>query len=224
MMIEKDAKILVLAPHPDDFDAIAITLKQLQQNGNSIFLVVISGAASGVEDSFCASCPNMSKSEIREQEQLASCKFFGLPKDNIRFLRLKEDANGDPEDSTGNLQILKTYVDEISPGVVFMPHWNDTNPGHRRTYSMFKKAECKALIYLNRDAKTIKMRTDYYTFFGVSEANWKAELLRHHISQHQRNLNTRGHGLDERVLQVNRNIAKDGGSAAPYAEAFEIEK
>jgi LmbE family N-acetylglucosaminyl deacetylase len=224
MIIEKNAKILVLAPHPDDFDAIAVTLKRLQQNGNIIYLIVISGAASGVEDSFCVSCPGMSKSEIREQEQLASCNFFGLPEDNIKFLRLKEDENGDPEDSTANLQILKIYLDEINPDVVFMPHWNDTNAGHQRTYSMFKKAGCKALIYLNRDAKTIKMRTDYYTFFGESEANWKAALLRHHISQHQRNLNTRGHGFDKRVLQVNRNIAKEGGSAAPYAEAFEIEK
>ena len=223
MKIKKDAKILVLAPHPDDFDAIAVTLKQLQQNGNSIFLAVISGAASGVEDRFCGSCPGMSKSEIREQEQLASCKFFGLPEDNIRFLRLKEDVDGDPEDSTLNLQTLKTYLDEINPDVVFMPHWNDTNAGHQRTYSMFKKTECKALVYLNRDAKTIKMRIDHYTFFGESEASWKAELLRHHISQHQRNLNTRGHGFDERVLQVNRSIAKEGGAAALYAEAFEIE-
>jgi LmbE family N-acetylglucosaminyl deacetylase len=224
MIIEQNAKILVLAPHPDDFDAIAVTLKRLQQNGNIIYLAVISGAASGVEDSFCVSCPGMSKSEIREQEQLASCNFFGLPEDSIKFLRLKEDENGDPEDSTANLQILKIYLDEINPDVVFMPHWNDTNAGHQRTYSMFKKAGCKALIYLNRDAKTIKMRTDYYTFFGESEASWKAALLRHHISQHQRNLNTRGHGFDKRVLQVNRNIAKEGGSAAPYAEAFEIEK
>jgi len=73
------------------------------------------------------------------------------------------------------------------------------------------------------DPKTIRLRTDIYLPFGEEAAGWKASLLRCHRSQQQRNLNTRGHGFDERILQVNRRIAQDLGLAELYAEAFELE-
>jgi len=75
---------------------------------------------------------------------------------------------------------------------------------------------------LSRDPKTVSMRIDLYMPFGEREAEWKAELLRFHDSQHQRNLNTRGHGFDERILTTNRHIARELGIDAPYAEAFEL--
>ena len=59
--------------------------------------------------------------------------------------------------------------------------------------------------------------------FGQREADWKAELLRYHDSQHQRNLRTRGHGFDERVLAVNRRIARELSLDDEYAEAYEVE-
>lgn len=220
--IDKESKVLVLAPHPDDFDAIAVTLRIFRDNGNYIELAVISGAESGVEDSFCENHPAMTKAGIREEEQLASCSFFGLPESQVCFLRLREDEDGAPVESEDNLKILRKYVLKINPDIVFMPHWNDTNAGHRRTYSMFSKIAEDVIIYLNQDPKTIKMRHDIYTLFDEDDAKWKAELLRCHKSQHQRNLNTRGHGFDERVLQVNRRIAEEGACGAPYAEVFEI--
>ena len=77
--------------------------------------------------------------------------------------------------------------------------------------------------FLIRDPKTTDMRIDCYIEFTEQEARWKAELLRCHASQHQRNLNTRNHGFDERILQVNRESARILGICQPYAEAFEIE-
>ena len=223
MEIPTSSKVLVLAPHPDDFDAIAVTLSIFRDNGNYIELAVVSGAKSGVEDSFLKAYPYMTKVEIREREQLASCKLFGLSKSQVKFLRLHEDETGAVMESADNLEIVKKYIHEIKPDIVFMPHWNDTNAGHRRTYSMLKKIAKNLIIYLNRDPKTIKIRQDIYTLFSEEDAKWKAELLRCHKSQHQRNLNTRNHGFDERVLQVNRQTAEEGGCAAPYAEVFEID-
>jgi len=224
MKIPQDSKVLVLAPHPDDFDAVAVTLKIFRDNGNHIELAVVSGAESGVEDSYCEKHPGMTKAKIREGEQLASCRFFGLPESRVSFLHLKEDENGDPVESENNLKTLEKYILKIKPDIVFMPHWNDTNPGHQRTYSMFKRVAKDVTVYLNRDPKTLEMRPDICTPFEGKNAQWKAELLRCHKSQHQRNLNTRGHGFDERVLRVNRQIAQENGCAAPYAEIFEIEK
>ena len=47
-------------------------------------------------------------------------------------------------------------------------------------------------------------------------------MLRHHRSQQERNLRTRGHGFDARVLEVNREAARELGAALPYAEVFEL--
>jgi hypothetical protein len=66
------------------------------------------------------------------------------------------------------------------------------------------------------------MRTDLYMPFDAAAASWKADMLRLHRSQHERNLNTRGQGFDERVLAVNRQAGLDLNAA--YAEVFELER
>jgi len=75
---------------------------------------------------------------------------------------------------------------------------------------------------LIHDPKTIQMRHDLYTVFGEDEAEWKGQLLRFHQSQHQRNLRTRQYGFDERILKVNRQIARELQASASYAEGFEL--
>ena len=287
-------KVLVLAPHPDDFDAIGVTLRILRDNGNPILLAVVTSGASGVEDGYRLAAPTSgnrgaedgyrlaaptsgsrgaedgyrltapttgshgvvgtfseavarkSKSEIREREQLESCALFGLPEERVSFLRLHEDEQGHPHDDRDNRRAVRDCIREARPDAVFLPHDNDTNAGHRRTYSMFAAATASLKLtltaFLNRDPKTIAMRHDAYTFFGEQEARWKAKLLRCHDTQQQRNLATRGHGLDDRILGVNRQTAADYRGPAPsplepssadavnraslrlgLAEAFEIE-
>jgi hypothetical protein len=96
----------------------------------------------------------------------------------------------------------------------------------RRTYDTFQSIVTadKARVHacLNLDAKTLSMRPDLYMYFGEEEAAWKAQLLRFHRSQHERNLKTRGHGFDERVLKLNRESAAKEGGPMPYAEIFEL--
>jgi len=228
ILLPPGIKIVILAPHPDDFDAIAVTLKKFQKCDANLALAVISGAESGVEDSFMINHPKKTKAEIREEEQISSCLFFGLKNNNITFLHLSEDNNGDPIDNSSNYEIIKNYVINKSPDIIFLPHGNDTNMGHVRTYAMCKKVlietELQATLFLNRDPKTIEMRNDAYIVFDEEDANWKAQLLRHHKSQHQRNFNQRGHGFDERVLAVNRKIAEELPEEFKYAEVFKIEK
>jgi LmbE family N-acetylglucosaminyl deacetylase len=220
-------RVLVLAPHPDDFDAIGITLRTLQENGNLIDVAVLTSGASGVEDDFAPQLTPERKAAIREEEQRTSCLFFGLPPERLTFLRLAEDAQGHLEDSGQNLSRLKAYWDTHLADLVFLPHGNDTNAGHQRTYRLFRRLIAveprSPLAFLNRDPKTIDMRQDVYTVFGESEALWKGELLRCHQTQHARNLRTRRHGFDERILRVNRQTASELGAAAAYAEVFELE-
>ncbi len=220
-------RLVVLAPHPDDFDAIGITLRHFRDRGCRIDLAVVSSGASGVEDVFSGRPDSMVKATIREEEQRASCRFFGLPDASLTFLRLAEDEEGHPMETVENAGRIRRYLAEKRPQIVFLPHGNDSNAGHRRTYAMFREyAQSCAdplVAFLNRDPKTIRMRPDLYTVFDQQAADWKGTLLRFHQSQHQRNLRTRHHGFDERILQVNR---ADGAGLSPpaeYAEVFEVE-
>jgi LmbE family N-acetylglucosaminyl deacetylase len=218
--------VLVLAPHPDDFDAIGVTLRFCQRNGNAI-TVGVARTGSGVEDSYC-SLPTLAvKEAIREKEQRASCRFFGLSESSLTFLDLARHERDQPLESPVNVERLAEFILPRRPAIVFLPHGNDTNSGHRRMYSMFKqvveRADFPVIAFLNRDPKTIAMRDDVFMPFGEEEARWKATLLRFHDSQHQRNLNTRGHGFDERILSVNRQAARKLAIREEYVESFEVE-
>jgi len=221
-------RALVLAPHPDDFDAIAITLHYLQARGNEIHLAVLSGGSKGVEDGYTNPPPSWEqKAQLREQEQLNSCDFFGLSPSRISFLRLPEAADGELAQDRSSQARVRNQIDQTSPDVLFLPSGNDINTGHQRTYDMARKAVRglgKTLLALyNRDAKTLSFRTDLYAEFNQTQADWKRSLLRFHHTQQARNIATRGHGFDDRILNFNRKLAHELRLEAPYAEAFQIE-
>jgi LmbE family N-acetylglucosaminyl deacetylase len=220
--------IFVLAPHPDDFDAVGVTLKYFSKRGADIRLAVATSGSSGVEDSFCFPPTGENKGLAREKEQSDSCCFFGLPEKAFSFSRLPEDEEGHPLDSRENASRIAENLTLEKPDIVFLPHGNDTNAGHRRIFRFFREAVIsvglKLVAFYNRDPKTIEMRNDVYMTFGENEALWKAELLKFHKSQHVRNLNTRGIGFDERILEQNRFYAKEYlDGKVSYAEVFEIE-
>ena len=224
--IPKEHSILVLAPHPDDFDAIGVTMRFFRVNGNPLYVMVATSGARGVEDSFCSPTTLEVKSKIREQEQIASCHFFGLPATHLTFIRLEEDNTGQLLENQANVLRVKQHVLKKRPAVVLLPHWHDTNLTHQRVYSMFHKVALEAAYplaaFLNRDPKTIQMRCDLYLGYTETAAAWKGELLRFHLSQHLRNLNKRGYGMDERILKVDQHSAEACSTGSPYAEIFEI--
>lgn len=237
------APVLVLAPHPDDFDAIGVTLRQLHESGHSIHLAVATSGAGGVDDADCTAPAAGAKAALREGEQRASCRFFGLPEEKLKFLRLFMDERGHPVVGDVNVGAVRALLAEVRPAAVFLPHGHDTSVGHQRVYALLRAAAPLAvkslaaadgaeqgglaslpcMAFLNRDPKTIAMRYDVVTPFGEDLAAWKATLLRCHQTQHLRNLRRRGHGLDERILAVNRDSAVTCGVAEPYAEVFEVE-
>jgi LmbE family N-acetylglucosaminyl deacetylase len=219
-------RVALLGPHPDDFDAIAVTLRHFRDAGNGISVAVLSGGASGVEDGYCEPPSDDRKVELRRLEQRASCRMFGLPDDALEFLPLSEDVDGEPDNTPANAEILVNHLARIHPDIVFLPHGNDQKPGHRNVYALVQQAAARhpspLVAFLNRDPKTVSCRLDAFTRYGEEDARWKAQLLRCHDSQQQRNLNTRGHGFDERILEHDRKNAAECGGAT-YAEAFEIQ-
>jgi LmbE family N-acetylglucosaminyl deacetylase len=227
LAIPPDLRVAILAPHPDDFDAAGVTLRMFQRNGNRIELAVLTSGASGVEDSFCSPPLRAEKARVRENEQRASCRFFGLPPEQVAFLRLAEDETGELADRRENEQAIRRYLLEAAPQIVFLPHGNDTNRDHRLVWSLSRRTASEldlgVTAFLIRDPKTVAMRVDAYTAFDEEEADWKVRLLQFHRSQQQRNLNTRKKGFDDRILGVNKQAAMELRIPAPYAEAFELE-
>ncbi len=220
-------RLLVLAPHPDDFDAIAVTLKYFQENGNQILLLVLTGASSGVKDSFLSQPTKERKEHVRENEQRKALEFFGFPLANVRFLRLPENKNGDMILDDKCRFTVGQFFQEFAPDMVILPYGEDTNQGHQRTFSLARelaKAASKPILALyNQDPKTIQFRLDVYTAFDETISLWKREMLRFHQSQHTRNLETRGIGFDDRILNINTEIASQIDTYSKYAEGFQIE-
>jgi len=220
-------RILVVGPHPDDFDAIGVTMRFFQDHGHRIHVAVMR-TGSGVEDSYCTSPTWEKKATLREAEQRRSVQFFGLEEGSLTFLDMEQDEKSHPTLAPANLDTLRDVLFRVHPDFVFCPHGNDTNASHRAVYAMIRRVGGQApwpmMVFLNRDPKTLTMRFDCYLAFGEEPARWKSRLLRFHDSQHQRNLNTRHHGFDERILSVNRDTARQLGIAEPYAEVFELER
>ena len=213
-----------------------MTLKALEEGGATVHLAVATSGASGVDDCDCDPPTKQAKAALREEEQRASCRLFGLPEERLRFLRLEEDAGGHPVIGAGNGTLIAAALAEAAPDAVFLPHGNDTSLGHRRVYEMVRSAtdawarrptgpgaSRTVLALLNRDPKTIAMREDVVWPYDGERAAWKGALLRCHASQQRRNQRTRGRGFDERILAMDHDTARRHRLAEPYAEAFELE-
>jgi LmbE family N-acetylglucosaminyl deacetylase len=224
--ISASLRIAVAAPHPDDFDAIAITMRWFQKNGNEIALAVLTSGTSGVENGFAGAGTPEAKRKVREAEQRASCELFGLDPARLEFLRLSEDFEAHPLPTGDNIAMVRAFLARFHPDIIFLPHGNDTNVAHQRTHEfvtgIVEKERLSVFLCLNEDPKSLGIRRDLTVGFDESEAEWKACLLRLHASQHERNLRTRGRGFDERILSMNRRAAVELGSSARYAEAFEL--
>ncbi len=224
--IPSGLRIGMLGPHPDDFDAIAWTMRVLRERGGQIDLAVVTDGASGVDDAFLPGATQERRGLIRDDEQRASLRYFGLPEEHFTFLHLREDETGHPVVDSANVDRIRTFLRMTLPQIVFLPHGNDTNPGHRRTYEMFRMVVREERMtlgsFLIRDPKTVHMRIDCYTGYDDEGARWKSTMLLHHRSQHERNLRTRQHGFDERILRVNRQAAAELGLPLPYAETFQM--
>jgi LmbE family N-acetylglucosaminyl deacetylase len=237
-----DGKVLVLGPHPDDPESIAITCRLLMHYGCEIWYTIVSMSPSGVEDQYAEKWGNgnsvsleKKKSEIRRMEQTFAAEMFGLPGNRLAFLGIEETKE---LDSPENLTRMQAHLESVEPDIVIMPVGNDSNQTHAWVHQGFRKCtkeltlkkEKPIVALYNEDPKTIEMRHDLFVLFGEESGDWKRRLLRVHTSQQQRNIHSRGIGFDDRILNMNhlsyRNLQERLPAAevsAKYAEVFQIE-
>jgi len=235
-------KVLVLGPHPDDPESVAITCRILMRLGCDIWTTIVSMSPSGVEDEYAQRWQNndsiflqKKKIEIRRREQTRATEKFGLNPDRITFLGIEENKGLDSPNRSAK---IRDHLLSMAPDIVIMPIGKDSNPTHARVYQVFRenakdlalKKEKPVVALYNEDPKTLEVRHDLFVLFGEESADWKRALLRVHHSQQQRNIHSRGMGFDERILHMNRlsyrrlqEMLPHADGPARYAEVFEIE-
>ncbi len=232
------AKVLALAPHPDDPETSAVALRLLKDAGCEIWYVIVCLSPGGVQDSFVEGHEDgldARKENARKAEQKAAAESFGLSPSHLTFLELPE---GDLLDSEENRIRVASHLEWVEPDLVVLPTGKDTNRTHAWVCSTFRSAAPALarkrgqplVAFYNEDPKTLSLRDDLFVLFSEDLAQWKRRLLRFHDSQQQRNLATRGFGFDERIIEVSRGArgrapvtSEPTASSAEYAEAFEIE-
>jgi LmbE family N-acetylglucosaminyl deacetylase len=240
--LPESGRVLVLGPHPDDPESVAITCRLLMQSGCDIWYAIATLSPSGVEDEYFRKRESKDsnslkerKCKVREAEQIRATEIFGLTPNRVTFLGIDEEEGFD---CPGNLTRIKDQLESVKPDIAILPAGKDTNLTHAWVHQAFRKwardqavATNKTLVALyNEDPKTIEMRKDLFVLFGEEGADWKRSLLRTHDSQQQRNIHRRGMGFDERILRMNSlnwkhlvEISASVGLSSNYAEVFEIE-
>jgi LmbE family N-acetylglucosaminyl deacetylase len=215
---------LALAPHPDDTEAIAVTLRLLAANGWQLRWAIVTSGWSGVRDDFVGP-DKAAKAAARKWEQQAAAQLFGLPASCLKFLELEETEDGALAPTSANRERLFARLNQTAPDLVLLPWRLDANASHRLVHEWFAEWAAdwpRPVVALgNEDPKTREFQPHLRVVFDEPMARWKEKLLEYHRSQSARNLATRGHTLAARVLTVNR--AVPGIPDGHYAERFQVE-
>ena len=240
----------MLAPHMDDPDAVAVTLRLFAEAGCVVRYVIVCSSHGGVTDHYAKGFAERSggeitsgleryKAEIRRDEQIESARMAGYICEPLEFMTVREDERGNLIANESNAFEIARVLERVDPDIVLMPHGEDSNTAHIMVHRYFRRAaeslavrRGRPLLGLyNRDAKTIRISEHLATPFGIEDSRWKTGLLKAHRSQHERNLEQRGYGFDERVLRVNRKaweelsalIGEPWTRGYPFAESFQME-
>jgi len=245
-------KVLMLAPHPDDAEAVGVTLKMFAGAGCEVLYKIACLSPGGVDDEFALAAAEREglgfkgphelaqyKKALRRSEQLESARRAGFLGQEPEFLDLEEDPGGRLVESEANAGAFAAVLADEAPDAALMPIGEDTNIDHvlvcrwfRRAAAEFAAGRGRPILGLyNRDPKTLRITEQLAVPFDEVSARWKAELLALHRSQQERNLAQRGHGLDERILRINRpawervkkSLAAEQAAKYSYAEVFQLE-
>ena len=138
--------ILLVGAHPDDDSMSQGTLALLKENGNDIWVVLITTGNVGTAD------PDMTRWElakIRRQEELDALADVGIPED--RYINLGyDDGLLEFQDEKEVVEKLVRLIRTIRPDVLF-----SFDPGP--TYRRWHKSDHRASAYLTADATRVAM-------------------------------------------------------------------
>lgn len=133
--------ILVTGAHPDDDSHAYGTLSRLQENGNEIYVLIMTTGNVGTKD------PDMTRdrlSQIRREEELEALSALGIPEDHYINLGYT-DGMLEFADEEEVVKRLVRHIRKIQPDVLF-----SFDPGF--DYQVWHKTDHRAAAYLSADA------------------------------------------------------------------------
>ena len=136
-----DKTILVTGGHPDDDSHAYGTLSMLQENGNEIYVLIMTTGNVGTKD------PDMSRnqlSQIRREEELEALSALGIPEDHYINLGYT-DGMLEFADEEEVVKRIVRHIRKIQPNVLisFDPGWG---------YQVWHKTDHRSAAYLSADA------------------------------------------------------------------------
>ena len=147
-IVEPNASVLIVAPHPDDETlgcggAIAL----LRQLDVAVKVLIVSDGTKSHPNSKIY--PPTALKELRERESLAALAVLGVAPNSVTFLGMPDGAVPNLDREIGSrdggtkrgkferaIALCQQYLKNIKPSTVFLPWRNDPHPDHRACWQL----------------------------------------------------------------------------------------
>ncbi len=137
-------KTLILAPHPDDeVIGVAGLIQHLLSKGKRVEVVIMTGG--GKSHSGCCKIEEQELIKARRDLSRKAAEILGLPQNDLHFLDYPDGgiAYNHPE-----TERLKTFITEIKPDTIFVPHHGEGWSDHIQTREIgLKLADAHISVY-----------------------------------------------------------------------------
>ncbi|MCD4795125.1 MAG: PIG-L family deacetylase [Bacteroidales bacterium] len=205
-MINKDSRILILAPHTDDAEfGCGGSIAKFTENGNDVFCVAFSAAEISIPSRFDK---NINKINMREAMEI-----LGIKKN---FEINSFQARKFPEFRQEILDYILKIRTDIKPDIVFLPSTFDTHQDHQvirnEGFRAFKKT---TLVGYEIPWNNLTFTTNLFIRLTEKHVKLKISSIKKYISQLGRDYVDKN--FIESVLRT-----RGGQAGCIYAEAFEI--
>jgi LmbE family N-acetylglucosaminyl deacetylase len=205
--IQKDKKVLVLAPHTDDGELGAGgTLAKLLQQGNEVYYAAFSTAEQSVREDFPK---DILKTEVRNAIKVLGVKEENLIVFNYEVRRL----NYHRQEILDDLIKLRT---SIEPDIIFQPSANDIHQDHitiaQEGLRVFKN---RTILGYELIWNNLSFNTQCFVKLRKEHVSSKVEALKQYASQSHREYMS-----SEFIFALAKARGVQIGSE--YAESFEV--
>ena len=207
MILNKNKRILVIAPHTDDAEfGCGATMAKFADEKYEIFCIAFSAAEESIP-------PDLPK-DINRISMLKSMDSLGIQSSKVHILNYP--VRNFPERRQEILEDLVRFNKEINPDIVFLPSTFDTHQDHQVvSHEGFRAFKRSSILGYELPWNNITFTTNCFIQIDESHLEKKQNSLEFYISQLGRSY-------------INKNfieswaITRGGQIGFPFAEAFEI--
>jgi N-acetylglucosamine malate deacetylase 1 len=207
MILNKNKRILVLAPHTDDAEfGCGATMAKFSEEKYEIFCIAFSAAEESIP-------PDLPK-DINRISMLKSMDSLCIQSSNIHILNYP--VRHFPEQRQEILEELVKFNKEINPEIVFLPSTFDTHQDHQVvSHEGFRAFKRSSILGYELPWNNITFTTNCFIQISENHLEKKQNSLEFYISQLNRSY------VNKSFIE-SWAITRGGQIGFQYAEAFEI--